>query len=141
MKIEDDNLAYVQSKIRECLLKSTECPVEDDRHYWLKTLAYWQMELEECRKIKERDLKHVALIPEIDDKATKIAKILGLESGGPVYQQGTLYFDFVHGACECRVFCRDVEVIHGLLKEVTDERVSEAKRILNMYSINQEKLA
>lgn len=141
MKIEDDNLAYVQSKIRECLLKSTECPVEDDRHYWLKTLAYWQMELEECRQVKERDLRHVSLIQDIDNIATKVANILGLKSGGPVYQQGTLYFDFVLGACECRVFCRDVEVIYSLLKERTDERIAEAKRILNMYSINQEKLA
>lgn len=135
-----DDLSHIESNIRSCLIRSTACPIEENREYWVKKMLYWQMELESNNTVLRRDQAHKVFALNLDRISENIAIRLGIIYNGYIYQKGILFSEFTRGSFECQVHCRDVESIHGIIKSdiSKEEKKAEIKRILDIYSINQE---
>lgn len=135
-----NEVAHIDYNIRHCLSKSTGCPIVEDREYWLKKMMYWQIELENHPDIIKRDAAHRLFASNLETLSENVAIRLGIVFTGTAYQHGVLYSEFVRGSFECRVHCVDVENVMGILKSsiTRDEKKAEIKRILDIYSINQE---
>lgn len=138
MELED-----IQREIRNALHKSLECPLEEDRLFWIKCLMYWQIQLEMHPSIEERDRKHKEFEDHIRKVAIDVASRTGLVFDDISYQQGIMHCDFMRGIFECRVHCRDVEVIYHILNSniTKTEKEAQIKQILDTYSLSEERIA
>lgn len=135
-------LADIEREIKNALQKSLECPIEEDRLFWIKCMMYWQIQLEMHPDLEARDRKHDEFEKHIKNLATDIANRTDLIFNDIVYRQGVMYADFNHGIFECSVHCRDVEVIYHVLnsKLAKEEMEAQIKQILDTYAMSEERI-
>jgi len=137
MELED-----IRREIRDAVFRSLECPIEEDRLFWIKCLMYWQIQLELHPQMEERDQKHKDFEEHIRKVANDVAQRTGLCFDDISYIRGVMHCDFVRGVFQCRVHCRDVEVIFYLLnsKLTPEEKQTQIKQILDTYSLSEERI-
>lgn len=135
------DLPHIDKCIRESLARSTACPIEEDRDYWLQRVLYWQLQLESHPDVIKRDLAHKVFVRNLDNLSERMAQHLDMRYDGYSYINGVLHAEFHRESFECVVHCVDVENIMFIIKSrlSNEEKRKQIEDILNIYSVNHER--